>query len=66
MEPDEKVEGQYIAIKRYYGKIPRFGKTVSANDRESAMFQFFLMNEPYVDVMPYVDNDQLYLFNDET
>ena len=59
------VEGQYIAIKGYNNRIPRFGKIVSASDRVSAMTQFDLMDEPYVDVMPYVNNDQLYLFDNE-
>ena len=59
------VEGQYIAIKGYYDGIPKFGKKVSASDRVSAMTQFDLMDEPYEDVMPYVDNDQLYIFDDE-
>ena len=59
------VEGQYIAIKGYQNGIPEVGKTVSADDRVSAMIQFDLMDEFYVDVMPYVEDDQLYIFDDE-
>ncbi len=59
------VEGQYIAIIGYNVGIPRFGKKVSADDRVSAMIQFDLMDEYYTDVMPYVEDDQLYIFDDE-
>ena len=57
------VEGQYIAIIGYNADIPRFGKIVSASDRVSAMIQFDLMDEFYIDVMPYVEDDQLYIFD---
>ncbi len=60
----EKVEGRYIAIIGYNEGIPRFGKTVFASDRVSAMVQFDLIDEYYTDVMPYVADDQLYVFDD--
>ena len=59
------VEGRYIAIKGYTNGIPEVGNTVSADDRVSAMIQFDLMDESYIDVMPYVESDNLYLFDDE-
>ena len=62
---NENVEWIYIAIKGYQDGIPRFGKKVSASDRVSAMIQFDLMDEFYVNVMPYVESDNLYIFDDE-
>ena len=59
------VKGRYIAIKGYQNGIPEVGKAVSADDRVSAMIQFDLMDEFYVDVMPYVESDNLYIFDDE-
>lgn len=57
---NDVVERQYIAVTEYNNGVAKCGKTVSASDRVSAMVQFDLMNESYVDVMLYVANDQLY------
>ena len=61
----DKVEAQYVAITGYEDSVPQFGDTVYAGDRVSAMTQFDLQDIFYIDVMPYTDPDQLYLFDDE-
>ena len=71
----DKVLEQWVAVLRYDPdtKIPIFHTTgkykgkyiVNASDVMSAMTQFDLMNVFYTDVIRYVDDDQIYLFNDK-
>ena len=56
---------QYIAVTKIVNNIPIFGRTVYASDWVSATIQFDLMDEPYVDAMLYIDDDQLYSFEDD-
>ena len=63
----DKVLEQWIAVLAYDEKEPIFHKErkiVNASDLFSAIAMFNLMGVSYVDVIRYVDNDQIYLFND--
>ena len=61
----ETPETQYVAVTEIIPNTPVFGKTVWASDKLSAMTQFDLMNESYEEVWLYVDDNQLYLVDDE-